>query len=620
MFTGTVDWSLCIDSSQFELLVQGRKLGGSVKLLENLRVTPGVLWATLNVAGADGQSFVLDGLPNAQARTLTDTLGATMEVIRHQERIAEFIRDFDRSVKPVLDWAHSARQACISQLRRRGWLGFEFKAQVDATKPTGLATLLSVAEVERHLAQQPQETQDAVALWKRSFPDVCDGINQRHLAQALAQSRDFFDTVEKSPLTPEQAHAVVCLDNRVLLVASAGSGKTSTMVAKAGYALKNGYFAADQMLLLAFNNDAATELRERLQSRLGPLGLHADKLVAKTFHAFGLEVVGLATGKRPSLAPWVETGKDVEALLEIVDALKHTDPLFRTNWDLFRMVLGQDLPAFGMEQDAPDAWDSTSRRGGFRTLNNEVVKSQGEALLANWLLYNGVAYVYEAPYPHDTADPTHVQYRPDFYLPGADAYLEHWALDRNGAPPPEFVGYQAGMTWKRNVHAQHGTRLLETTMAQLWSGEAFRYLAGELPKLGVTLDPNPDREVPGRKPIENPRLARTFRSFLTHAKSNRLTLAELRARLEAGSAGDFRFRHEMFLGLFEPLWQAWEARLRVDHCIDFEDMLNLAADCIEQGRWTSPYRMVMVDEFQDASQARARLGAWAAEDFCREKA
>lgn len=36
-------------------------------------------------------------------------------------------------------------------------------------------------------------------------------------------------------------------------------------------------------------------------------------------------------------------------------------------------------------------------------------------------------------------------------------------------------------------------------------------------------------------------------------------------------------------------------------------MLGLAADCIEQGRWASPYELIMVDEFQDVSQARARL-------------
>ena len=128
---------------------------------------------------------------------------------------------------------------------------------------------------------------------------MADNINERHLAKELRESKAFFDKVEKSPLTDEQARAVVCFDNRVLLVASAGSGKTSTMVAKAGYALAKGYFTADRMLLLAFNNDAAAELRERIKERLAPLGLPADKIVAKTFHAFGLDVIGLASFGRP---------------------------------------------------------------------------------------------------------------------------------------------------------------------------------------------------------------------------------------------------------------------------------------------------------------------------------
>lgn len=157
------------------------------------------------------------------------------------------------------------------------------------------------------------------------------------------------------------------------------------------------------------------------------------------------------------------------------------------------------------------------------------------------------------------------------------------------------------------------------TMAldNLWSGKAFTYLERELRKRGVELNPNPGRHVPGRRPIEIPRLARTIRSFLTHAKSNRLTITELRKRLDAGIAGEFRFRHEMFLSIFEKLWDRWEARLKADDCIDFEDMLNQAADCIEQERWASPYELVMVDEFQDASQARARLVAGLVKDTGR---
>jgi DNA helicase IV len=220
-----------------------------------------------------------------------------------------------------------------------------------------------------------------------------------------------------------------------------------------------------------------------------------------------------------------------------------------------------------------------------------------------------VKYEYEAQYKVDTADAQYRQYQPDFYFPEVDAYLEHWAVDENGEPPKEFVGYKDGMAWKRKLHATNNTRLLETTMAELWSGKAFKYLETELTKLGVILDPNPDRPAPGRKPIENPRLARTFRSFMTHAKSNRLSAAELRSRLHSGVAGQFRFRHMMFLNLFDAIAAEWEVRLRQASCVDFEDMLNLAADCIEQGKWNSPYELVMVDEFQDASQARARLVA-----------
>lgn len=133
--------------------------------------------------------------------------------------------------------------------------------------------------------------------------------------------------------------------------------------------------------------------------------------------------------------------------------------------------------------------------------------------------YNGVPYVYEKPYEHQTADAEHGQYCPDFYFPDIQTYLEHWALDEHGNPPAEFAGYREGINWKRNLHAQHGTRLLETTMAELWSGQLFEKLGRQLTELGGTLDPNPDRPVPGRQPIENPRLARTIRMFQTHVKN-----------------------------------------------------------------------------------------------------
>ncbi len=609
LFTGAPDWRLTLEGNQFSLAVGGKAQTGGVLSLEAVKVVPGSFWAALQFPVRNGQSQSLDGIPNNEAEALRRAIATAVEQARHQERVQALLKSFDKVTAPALAWSKTVLQASKEQLRKKGWLTSQFVQRHSESKPSDLGDLLSTPEVIRHLESQPVEVQKGLEFWRRDFSSFADSVNERHLDKQLTDAKAFFDSVEKSPLTQEQSRAVVCFDNRVLLVASAGSGKTSTMVAKAGYALKNGYFEADRMLLLAFNNDAASELRQRIKDRLGPLGLSAEKVVAKTFHAFGLEVIGLATGKRPTLAPWVENGTDLEQLLTIVDDLKDRDTGFRASWDLFRVVLGQDLPKFGKEAESPDSWDRNTRQEGFWTLNNEVVKSRGEQLIANWLFYHGVRYVYEGPYEVDTADPQHRQYRPDFYFPDANAYLEHWALDAKGEPPPEFVGYKEGMVWKKQVHAVNATKLLETTVAELWSGKAFQYLEKQLKMLGVTLDPNPDRPVTGRMPIENPRLARTFRSFMTHAKSNRLDLANLKKELKSGVAGDFQFRHSMFLALFERVWSEWEAQLTRSKYIDFEDMLNLATDCVELGRWKSPYELVMVDEFQDASQARARLVA-----------
>jgi DNA helicase-4 len=601
-------WSLVLDGDCFTLDFARRRHSGSVLELSDLTVAHGAIWSTVRISYGDGQLAVLAGIPNDAGRAMSRELNECVAVVRHQREVAQHLRDFPHVVKRIQDWLAGARRASSQQLKSRGWLSQEFKAHISATKPEGLEAVFAFPEIQSHLALQDDAVKQAVSTWLKPFPDIADGVNEHHLQRELENCRPFFDGVEKHPLTEEQAHAVICFDNRVLVIASAGSGKTSTMVAKAGYALKKNYFSAERMLLLAFNNDAADDLRKRLKRRLQPLGLPADRVRATTFHAFGLEVIGGATGKKPSLASWVDQGNDLEALQGMVDELKDADRHFRSSWDLFCLVFGQDLPRFG-ERETPEAWDRGSGRRGFRTLQGELVKSQGERLIADWLYYNGVKYLYEAPYEADTADSSHSQYRPDFYLPEAKAYLEHWALNAAGEPPPEFLGYKESMAWKRDVHAVNRTTLLETTMADLWSGAAFAYVERELRKRGVELAPNRDRPVHERMSIENRRLVRTIRAFLIHAKSNRLTVPELRRRLDEGAAGEFKFRHKLFLDLFEKLWERWEARLSTDGAIDFEDMLNQASDCIEQKRWDSPYELVMVDEFQDTSQARARLVA-----------
>ena len=96
-----------------------------------------------------------------------------------------------------------------------------------------------------------------------------ENANTTFIANELSRSQQFFDRIEARPLTDEQRRAVVTDGDRNLVVAAAGSGKTSAIVAKAGWLLHRGYRRPPELLLLAFARDARKELEERLRKRLG---------------------------------------------------------------------------------------------------------------------------------------------------------------------------------------------------------------------------------------------------------------------------------------------------------------------------------------------------------------
>lgn len=425
--------------------------------------------------------------------------------------------------------------------------------------------------------------------------------NETIAREELARHRAFFDHVEKTPLTAEQALAVVTYDNRVRVIAAAGSGKTSVMVARAAYAIARGFAAPERVLMLAFNADAAAELQTRVTARLAALGLPSEGLQATTFHSFGRSLIGRATGRKPSIAAWVENGAETEKVSAIIDDLRATSDNFRLKWDVFRLLHGRvsGTPDGG----EPDCYDRASRRAGFSTFHGETVRSEGERLIADWLYLNGVEYRYEQPYPHDVADSSHAQYRPDFYYPQLDVWHEHWALRADGTPPDSFVSYADDMAWKRNTHRQYGTTLLETTWHEIIDFSGFGALAEQLRDHGQRLDWNPERPTPGAQPIEPQRLARLFRTFMAHVKANGRTRADLHQRL----AGAPSPRSRLFLELYWQIHDRWERDLRAAQAIDFDDMLLQAAGRLDHDPALASYDLILVDEFQDTSQSRARL-------------
>ncbi|HVL54266.1 MAG TPA: UvrD-helicase domain-containing protein, partial [Vitreimonas sp.] len=91
-------------------------------------------------------------------------------------------------------------------------------------------------------------------------------------------------------LAPDQRAAATAPRGPVLCVAPAGSGKTTTLVARVAWLVDGGVDPAT-IAAITFNKRAADELAERLGSALEPLGVSADAVRVRTFHALGLEIL-----------------------------------------------------------------------------------------------------------------------------------------------------------------------------------------------------------------------------------------------------------------------------------------------------------------------------------------
>jgi DNA helicase-2/ATP-dependent DNA helicase PcrA len=103
-------------------------------------------------------------------------------------------------------------------------------------------------------------------------------------------------------LAPDQRAAATAQPGPVLCVAPAGSGKTTTLVARIAWLVATGADPAG-ITAVTFNKRAADEMTGRVDAALEPLGLTPGSVRVKTFHALGREILA-------------DAGEAVEPLLD----------------------------------------------------------------------------------------------------------------------------------------------------------------------------------------------------------------------------------------------------------------------------------------------------------------
>ena len=400
--------------------------------------------------------------------------------------------------------------------------------------------------------------------------------------------------------TNDQAVAIATDEDVTLVLAGAGSGKTAVIVGKVAHLVRNLGVDPQAILVLAFNRKAAEEVRGRLRN--GFTGVQVN-----TFHAFGSRVIALS-GSKPTISKSAADDAQRIAVIDEILAELISDP--SQSQRVTDFILERRAPYRSQfDFSCPGDYFDYVRRTELRALSGDLVKSFEELTIANFLTLNGVNFEYEARFKYPTATRSHRQYQPDFYLPDQDIYLEHFALDRDGNPPPGWKGYDSGVKWKRGIHAECDTSLIETYSWQRREGVLQKALRNQLVEAGIALEPINPLEV-----FERLRdfglatwLAQLIATTLNHVKASNISNETLRSR--AADSLD-RDRADAFLDVFEQVRIRYEELLSDEEALDFHDLINHASRDIRNGRWKTAFQYVLVDEFQDISAGRmAILGA-----------
>lgn len=437
------------------------------------------------------------------------------------------------------------------------------------------------------------------------LPQKIQQHNDKVASTRIQAAYTLIGDVEGRKLDCQQMTCIVKEAYNHLVIAGAGTGKTTTVVGKIKFLLKSGKCQPDDILVLSFTNASAVEMSQRIYSDTG------FDIAALTFHKLGMNIISKADGVMPRITQ-LKLGTFVREQLQLqMQSSSYLNLL--SSYLLYNRVVAKSEFDFKTDQEYKEYLTLNPPT----TINNEVVKSYGEMDIANFLAQNGIRYIYEYPYEVDTSTSEYGQYHPDFYLPDYNVYIEYFGINHNGEVPDYFKStngmtasqaYQASMAWKRKLHIENHTTMLECFAYEKFDGILLDELEKKLKAVSVTLNPKTTKELWSQVSAEGDTVLdgviELFETLINLIKSNGYDIATVRSM---NRNGVYYRSNNMLLSLLEPIFNAYCVYLEEQKEIDFSDMINLAAKYVQQGKYVNPYKYVIVDEYQDISKARFML-------------
>jgi DNA helicase IV len=426
-----------------------------------------------------------------------------------------------------------------------------------------------------------------------------------------------------SELNEKQREAVLSEAKRILVLAGAGAGKTKTIIQKILYLLSEKHINPGNILAITFTRNAANEMMDRLIlaadenyknvifsktlskkernfERTKYLKKYAwlNALTVRTFHSVCLAFLKKYGAKEfdNKFKILMDNSYDLEVNLKAIAPETPNQILYKiilkkcedVNFllKLKRYILDHYVDSHSKMHEL----GKINYKAPYTTLNRDKVRSKSERDIADWLYRHRIKYEYEP-----IIAPVDFEFKPDFFIPEANLYLEHVSNLSHPLKDKEKQMRLAGKTYvKINEELTQDSSLFNQELERI----IVPLIDRDLEKITAL---NFTEEFRGYEGYLNKFIFEII-GAIGKIKIEDVNLDEIYKKAKK----DPHKRIRNFYELFEKLFEGYNNYCINNSYLDFNDLISRTVSLLKKDEkirkiFQKKFKFILVDEFQDVN-------------------
>lgn len=414
--------------------------------------------------------------------------------------------------------------------------------------------------------------------------------NEKYIQQKLIEEKEYFDNMFKNidnniKLDENQRRIILTDEKYLMVIAGAGSGKTTTISAKVNYLIEKQNIKDDEIIVISFTNKAVEELNLRINKDFN------HKVKVTTFHKLGYEIIKQNCSSPPKIISENNIIKDYieKEVIKNPKILKTFIDLYTYYFNISEeMILFQNYDKYKKYKNKQEYPTLKSK---IDYIKKETVNNIKERQISDFLYIHNINYEYKKEYPYLK------KYKPDFTIYNKDKiyYIEIINIETI-----KKYKNEKAIRKLRNIHKKYKTNLIE-----IYNDDTLEKLELELRQRKISLKEKNLDEIFDKLIKNQDQTYKKFINFCTQfislykAKGYKINDFEKIKYQEK--------RSKIFKEFIEQLYKYYQRELENRNLIDFDDIINKASEKIKNAKKNLKYKYIIIDEYQDISECRFKL-------------